>query len=180
MPVIDLKKATIHIIDGVDNEIEIRIGEGNLIWKETRNRQYILDRGRLYAVRESDETAIDVSFAFTWDWLRSDDSVTIEEALKQVGAAEHWVTSGSDICEPYAVDIQIENNNGCDEILDERITLSEFRYESLDHDLKAGTVSVNGKCNRVAPTVVRIELSLWDVFSWSEWDVFSWEGWDEL
>jgi len=160
MPVIDLKNTTIKIQDGDSNEIEVRVGEGNITWKETKNRQYILDRGELDAVRDGDEAPVDLTLAFTWEWLRSNgaEAVTVEEALKKEGAASAWETSGADACEPYAVDIIVENEGGCGAVLDELITFSEFRYESLDHDLKSGTVTVSGKCNEVAPTIIRTAL----------------------
>jgi len=161
MTVIDLKNCTIKILDGDDNELDVLIGEGNLTYSESKPRQYIKDRGRLSNVRDGDEEPVDVSLAFSWEWLRSNggESVTVEEALKQVGAASEWVTSGADACEPYCVDLVLENAGGCDAVLDEVITFSEFRYEKLDHDAKAGTVTVSGKCNEVMPTVARTALS---------------------
>lgn len=157
MPVIDLKNTTVTILDGGSNTLEVKIGEGNISWSETKNRQYILDRGVLDKVRDGDEAPVDLTLAFTWEWLRSQgaESVTVEEALKKVGAAAAWESSGADACEPYSVDIQIENAAGCGETYDELITFSEFRYEKLDHDAKAGTVTVTGKCNEVMPTVTR-------------------------
>jgi hypothetical protein len=46
---IDLKNVTIKIVDGATpaNELEIKIGEGNLTYSEKVNRQYIKDRGPL-------------------------------------------------------------------------------------------------------------------------------------
>jgi hypothetical protein len=161
MPVIDLKNTTIKILDGNKNELEVLVGEGNLSYSESKPRQYIKDRGRLSNVRDGDEEPVELNMSFTWEWLRSHggEETTVEEALKQVGAAADWVTTGADACEPYCVDIVLENEGGCDAVLDEVITFSEFRYEKLDHDAKAGTVTVSGKCNEVMPTVVRTALA---------------------
>lgn len=164
MAVIDLKNVTITLRDGDSpaNELEIKIGNGNCTYDETKNREYRLDRGVLDNVRDGDEAPVDVSFNFDWEWLKSTgaEAVTIEDALKKVGGAATWVTSGADSCEPYCVDIYIENPAVCaDEgVLDELIVLKEFRYEKLSHDLKGGTVAVSGKCNVTEALVTRTAL----------------------
>jgi hypothetical protein len=164
---IDLKYATLKIKDGTTptpNELEITIGEGNLTYTEAKNMEYTLDRGILDEVREGDQIPIDVSLDFVWEYLRGSSASgappTVEEALKNVGNAAAWVSTDSDACRPYAVDLEINYapvpaSCGDREI----ITLPDFRYESLDHDLRAGTVSVSGKCNVTDATVVRSSQS---------------------
>jgi hypothetical protein len=162
MPVIDLKHAVIKLRDGDSNELEIKIGDGSCTYSEKKNREYKLNRGLLDNVRDGDEAPVEVSFNFDWEWLKSSgaEDVTIEEALKKTGGAAAWVTSGTDPCEPYCVDILIENEAQCADgaTLDELIELKEFRYESLDHDAKGGTVSVSGKCNVTEATITRTAL----------------------
>lgn len=158
---IDLKNATFKIKDGssTPNEITVTIGEGNLTWSEKKNIQYTLDRGVLDEVKEGDQVPVDVSFSFTWEYIKGASSgatPTVEDALKNTGAAADWTSSDADACRPYAVDLEITyapTPASCGDM--ETITLSDFRYESLDHDLRAGTVSCSGKCNITAPTVVR-------------------------
>jgi len=41
----------------------------------------------------------------------------------------------------------------------ETLTFSEFRYEQIDHDLRAGTLSMSGKCNITQPTSTRVAQS---------------------
>lgn len=161
---IDLKDCTIKIKDGGGNEIEVKIGEGNLTYTESRNIEYTLDRGNLDEVREGDQVPVDVSLDFLWDYLKgpsSDSTVsggtpTIEDALKQQGAAADWTSTDSDACRPYSVDIEITNvptPTACGD--KETILLSDFRWESLDHDLRDGSVSVSGRCNITEATVTR-------------------------
>ena len=38
----------------------------------------------------------------------------------------------------------------------ERILLKEYRWESLDHDLKAGTLATSGKCKILTPVTTRV------------------------
>ncbi len=159
---IDLKQATMLIRDGTATplEITVKIGEGNLSWTEARNIDYVLDRGNLDEVREGDQVPLEVSFDFVWDYIKGDQSTTtnapsIEDALKKINNAAAWVSTDADACRPYAVDIIIIYDPDCSTGDVETITLSDFRYEQFDHDLRAGTVAVSGKCNVVAPSTIR-------------------------
>ena len=158
----DLKNATIKFKDGTSptpNELEIKIGEGNLTWTETKNREYTLDKGKLDTVRDGDEVPVDITMDFTWECLKaqSGNPPTPEDALKKRGEAASWVSSSSDPCEPYAIDIEVLVDPDCnDGSYNEKIIFADFRYETLDHDSKAGTISCSGKCNITEPTVTRI------------------------
>lgn len=159
---IDLKNATLIIQDGTPVtplEITVTIGEGNLTYSENRNMDYILDRGILDDVREGDEVPVEVSFDFQWDYisaLSASAAPTVEEALKNIGEASAWVSTDADACRPYAVDLVITylpTPSTCGD--QEIITFTDFRYESLEHDMREGTISCSGKCNALAPTAVR-------------------------
>jgi len=131
------------------HQLDAKVGEGNLTYDEKRTFKYFLDRGRLDTVREEDEQPMDVKFDFNWEFLKSStgEPITIEEFMKREGPAADFVTSGDDVCEPYAVDIKLVNEPGGSCGDSETIILPEFRWESLAHDAKAGTVSITGKCN---------------------------------
>ena len=160
---IDLKKATITIQDGgltsTQESITVTVGEGNLTYTERRNIEYTLDRGLLDEVREGDEVPVDVSLDAVWDYITgatSSGTPTISDALKNVGEAAAWVSSDSDACRPYAVDLVITylpTPSTCGD--QEVITLSDFRYEELAQDLRAGTISISGRCNVTKATAVR-------------------------
>lgn len=157
---IDLKKATVRIKDGSSNSITVKIGEGNLTYTEKKTMEYTLDRGLLDEVREGDEVPIDVKLDAVWEYISGTSGsagiASIEDALKRRGAAAAWVSTDADACRPYAVDIEIEylpTPSTCGD--KEVITLSDYRYEQLDHDLRAGTISTSGKCNVNEATAVR-------------------------
>lgn len=139
------------------NQIEVTIGEGNLQYTEKRNIEYVRDRGLLDTVREGDQEPVEVRLDATWEFLRGDtsDPPTIEEVLKQVGNAASWVSSSTDACEPYAVNIDIWYNPPCGTTKDEIIKLVDFRWESFDHNMKDGQLSISGKCNVTQATVTR-------------------------
>lgn len=159
MSVLDIKNCTIRIEDGSTNFVAAEVGEGTLTYTERKPREYLMEKGRIDEVRNGDEVPMDVSFAFRWKFLRSNTSnaPSIEDALKQRYEASAWVSSDADTCRPYSVDIVIINDPTCNTEMRERITLPYFRYEELQHDLKAATVSCSGKCNEDEATVDRGE-----------------------
>ena len=157
MATIDLKDVTMYIKDGGSNSVEMKIGEGTLTYTEARNMEYTLERGLLDTVREGDQVPMAVSFDLKWEFLVSStsSSPTAEEALKQSGAASDWTSTSADQCEPYAVDIEIHHDPACSTEELEITTLPDFRWESIDHDIQAGTLSVSGNCNATTASIVR-------------------------
>lgn len=140
------------------HELEVNIGEGTLTYSEKRKIKYVLNRGRLDTVRQEDEEPVDVRIDFMWEFIRAvsgSGTPTVEDALKNRGEAATWISSSADPCEPFALDIEVEYIPPCTGEYREIITLNDYRYESLDHDTKAGTLSTSGKCNITEATVVR-------------------------
>lgn len=163
---IDLKNALLKLRDGTTPtpvEITVKVGEGNLTYSEKRNMEYTLDRGNLDEVREGDQVPVDVSFGLTWEYVTGGDFTgavgTVEDFLKRRGLYAANVSSDSDTCRPYAVDVVIEYEPPCaggdNPRPNETIILADFRWESLDHDLRAGTISATGKCNVTQATSTR-------------------------
>lgn len=137
--------------------IEIKIGEGNLTWAETKEYEYLRERGDLDTVKEGDEQPVEMSLEFIYDYIKtqSGQAITPVDALKQLGEAAEWVSSSADLCEPYAVDILAKHCVPCGTDYDEDVLFTDFRYESLDFDMGAATVAVSGRCNASSPTVTR-------------------------
>ncbi len=137
--------------------IDIKIGEGNLKYTENKEYNYMLDRGDLDTVREGDEKPLDVSLEFVYEFVTTgtSEAITPIDALKQQNGAAEWVSSSSDLCEPYAVDIEIEHDPPCGTAQTETTVLPDFRYEKLEFSLKDATISVTGKCNASSASVTR-------------------------
>lgn len=130
--------------------LEVRIGEGNVTYDETVEIEYIKNRGRLDTVREGDEVPMDVAFDFMWEWINSvagSDIPTIEDVLKQAGEASAWVSTSTDPCEKYCVDLEIRYDPNCGGDNNEKLSFPQFRYEKLSHDLGDSSVACTGKCN---------------------------------
>ena len=168
MAQIEVRDATIKILDGtvpstgvVQNSIEVKLGEGNFQWTESQTMEYQLDKGDLDTVREGDQVPVDLTFEFVWEQITGNSVTgslpTVEDALKRIGQAINWLSSSSDPCEPYAVDIELFHdvpcNTGGDE--NETITFADFRWDTVDHDLQAAQISVVGRCNIIRPTIVK-------------------------
>lgn len=142
------------------NRMQVVIGEGNLTYDEKRPIQYMKDRGKLDTTRLGDEEPIDVRLDLRWEFLSTPigaTTPTIEEALKQIGPAASWVSSSADPCEPFAVNLEIHYTPLCSDVEKELIVLPDYRYESLAHDAKAGTISTSGKCNATQATRTRVD-----------------------
>ena len=153
----DLKKATVKFKDGAAAELTIKVAEGSLSYSEKKNFRYVKDRGALSTVVEGDEEPVDIRIDIIWEFLKqgSGEAVTPEDFLKKRGGAAAYTSSDADTCAPYAIDIEVTYAPNCSPTQNETITLSDFRWESIDHDFKGGMLSVSGKANVKEATVVR-------------------------
>lgn len=146
-----------EVITFLAQQVEVKIGDGNLTWTVNREMNYELDRGNLDTVREGDQVPMDVVLDAVYEFITTGTSETISpyDALNGTGGAAEWVSSSSDPCEPYAVDIEVEHDPPCGNAQTETTLLPDFRYDTLEVDLDAATISSTGRCNAVKPTVTR-------------------------
>lgn len=160
LPVAVAVAADNAVITFLPRQMELRVGEGNITYSEKRAIEYKKDRGKLLpeGVRLGDEEPLDVTFDVWWDFLKASTgkTPTAEDVLKQRGEASDWVSSASDKCTPYSLDIHIQYTPKCSTEEKELIVLREFRHEQLNHDLKAGNISASGKCLIKEASVSRV------------------------
>ena len=137
--------------------VSVKIGEGNLTWTEAKEYEYLVDRGTLDTVKQGDDQPVEMSLEFVYEYIKtqSGQDITPVDAIKRSGEAAEWVSSSSDLCEPYAVDIRALHCVPCGTDYDEDIIFTDFRYESLDFDMGEATISVSGRCNVTEPTITR-------------------------
>jgi hypothetical protein len=140
--------------------LRIKVGDGTITWSEKKPREYKKDRGKLDQVRDGDEEPIDVTINLMYEELTasSGDPPTPEDVLKQRGEAADWISAETDDpCAPFAINIRLDHAPpNCTAVERERVILPRFRYESLDHNPKDGTVSCQGKCNATEAIVTRL------------------------
>lgn len=160
---IDLKQCTIALIDGTTptpNKMNIKIGEGNFQWTEKKNVIYVKDRGLLSTVRKGDQEPVEVKFDAIYEFIEmaAADSplVSVEDFLRKRGNAAGFITAGADPCMPFAVTLAITQNQNCPGTPTEIVTLPEFRFESINFDLRNGMLAVSGKCNVQFATIARV------------------------
>ncbi len=149
--------ANADIITFLPQQIEVKIGEGNVTYTESKEYDYLLDRGDLDTVREGDQQPMDVSIDFVYEHVTTgtSENITVVDALKQQSDASEWVSSSNDLCEPYSVDIVIDHVTPCGSEENEMTTLPDYRYESLEFDLSEATISTSGRCNVIEASVSR-------------------------
>jgi hypothetical protein len=158
MPVFDMKNATVTLKDGAANELIIRIKEGQLSFTEHQNMNYVRDRGELANVMRGDEEPVDVKLDSIIEYFSAESGSVVptpKEFLQRTGPAVAYTSSDADLCAPYAVDLEIELVNACGANSTETITIPDFRWESVDFNLKDGAFSIAGKANVTKVTAVR-------------------------
>jgi len=138
-------------------QLDIKIGDGNITYTESNEYEYDLDRDILDTVREGAQVPIDVSIDFVYEFITTgtSESVSVMDALKKKGGAVEWRSSASDPCEPYAIDIEVVYTPLCTTSEIETTVFPEFRSESREVDFSEATVSVSGRCNVVEPIITR-------------------------
>lgn len=145
------------IVTFYPQQIEIKVGDGNITYTEHRNYEYMLDRGNLDTVREGDEVPLDVKLECTYEHITTGTSEDISpmDALKGIGGADEWVSSSSDLCEPYGIDIEVEHTPPCGGAQKELVLFPDFRSETKEINYKEANISLTGKCNVIEPEVTR-------------------------
>jgi hypothetical protein len=138
-------------------ELTIKIGDGDLKYTENDDFKYDLDRGNLDTVRQGDEKPMDVSLSFVYEHITTGTGETIApmDALKRRGGAAEWVSSASDLCEPYAVDLFVVHTPPCGTADTETTQFPDFRSDKREPSLKDSLIQITGRCNAVEPIVSR-------------------------
>lgn len=149
--------ATGDVMTFISQRVEIKFGDGNVTWTEAQEFEYQLDRGTLDQVKEGDDQPLEVSFEFAYEYLKSSSggAITIRDALDQTGEAAEWVSTSSDLCEPYCVDIRLLNCVPCGTDEDEDVLFEEFRWDTRDFSVGDATVAITGRCNKRIATITR-------------------------
>jgi len=139
-------------------ELEIKVGDGEIKYTEASEYKYDKDRGKLDTVREGDDVPMEVSMNFTFEHVKSGtaEAITPVEAIKGIDAAVEWVSSSSDLCEPYCIDVEVVHTPPCGAVATDVTIFPDFRSEKRDFDFKNASIAVSGKCNATEPIVTRV------------------------
>jgi len=142
----------------LNQQLEIKIGEGNCTYDEKKEYKYDLERGNLDAVREGNEVPVEMKFECVYEHITTGTSEPLcpMDALKGQGAGAEWVTSGPDPCEPHAVEVTITYTPPCSGADIEITSFPDFRADSKAIDYNKAMISVAGKCNVTEAVVSRV------------------------
>jgi hypothetical protein len=137
--------------------LDIKIGEGNITYTEHNEYEYLKDRGNLDSVKEGDEVPMDVKLEAVFEHITQGTSEVISpmDAVKGIGGAAEWVSASSDLCEPYCIDVVVLHTPPCGTSELERVTFPDFRSETREINYKESTISITGKCKATEPLVER-------------------------
>lgn len=137
--------------------LDIKIGEGNLTYTEHTEYEYLKDRGDLDTVKEGDQVPMDVKLEAVFEHITQGTSEPVSpmDAIKGIGGADEWVSASADLCEPYCVDVVVLHTPPCGTSEKERVTFPDFRSESREINYKESTISITGKCKATEPLVER-------------------------
>ena len=136
----------------------IKIGDGNLTYTRSKDYEYLLDRGVLDTVKEQDEIPMDVTIDGVYEFVTTGtgEAITPVDAMYGEGGADEFVSSSSDLCEPYAVDIQMTHAPSCGATQNEVTVFPDFRADTAEFDISDATISFTGRCKATKPTVTRV------------------------
>ena len=137
-------------------QVEINVGEGEAKWTESDEYKYDKNRGKLDTVRKGDDVPMELTIDCVFDQIKSGTSelITPIEAVKGKDAAAQWVSSSSSACEPYAVNVVIEDTRSCSSGTATYL-FQDFRCEKRDYSIKNATIAMSGKCNATEPVITR-------------------------
>lgn len=161
MAQIDIKNCTFKFIDGTTptpNTLEFKIGEGTMSFRMRRNLVFTKNRGKLDLVKIGDDVPMEVSFDVVWEFLKAQPGSANPmpyEFLTQTGMASSYKSTSADDCEPYAINIEIDDITPCTDDMNERIVLPYFRQDKIDGGFRDGMLKVTGRCNATAATATR-------------------------
>ena len=146
------------VVTFINQQINIKVGDGNITYTENKNYEYETDRGTLDTVREGDEAPMDVNLDFVYEFITTgtSEAITAMDALKKRGGAAEWVSSSSDLCEPYALDVEVEYTPPCGGAEKEITLFPDFRPDSKEVDFGEASVSISGRCNATEPVITRV------------------------
>ena len=141
--------ANLAVLTFTAQRLEIKIGDGDLNWTEGREMIYDLDRDTLDTVRQGADQPLEIDLAFTFEYVttQSGQAITPVDAIKRIGEATEWVSSSSDLCEPYCVDVYVIHCVPCGTDEDQDLLFQDFRYESLEYSIRDASIAVSGRCN---------------------------------
>ena len=136
--------------------LDIKIGEGNITYTEHNEYEYLKDRGNLDTVKEGDEVPMDVKLGGVFEHITQGTSEPVGpmDAIKGIGGASEWVSA-----RPIRVSRTACDVGSCTPRLAARAErkrhLPRLPLGNREINYKDSTISITGKCKAIEPIVTR-------------------------
>ena len=138
-------------------QINVKIGEGNLTYTEHRDYQ-LPARPRTVGHGARAQGRADGREArrrVRAHHQRHQRGRLPDGRLEGHNSAVEWVSSSPDQCEPYCIDVLVEYDPPCAPVNRETTVFPMFRAETREMNYNAATIVLSGKCMAKEPTVYR-------------------------
>ncbi len=164
----DLADATIVVEDGSSppNKVAVNVSEGAVSFTEHDTMEYTNARNKLHTVRRAPEEPMDVSITALWEDMTSNDPAnpTLRDALYFTNSAASWVSSDTDDpCRPPALNLVFYLSPPCGSASSQKITLPNFRKETLTYDGSNSTMQLEGRCLATRAIIEPLVLTISDI-----------------
>ncbi|CAL1125571.1 unnamed protein product [Cladocopium goreaui] len=148
------------VITFLPNQLDIKVGDGDITYTEADEYLYDLDRDELDTVRKGQDQPMEVSLNFVYEQITTgtDEPIAPMDAIKRRGGAAEWVSAAEDKCEPYAIDVVVVHTPPCGTTESETTTFPDFRSESREVSFRDANIAISGRCNATEPIVERDEF----------------------
>lgn len=153
------------VITWYPRRLEFEVETGDFEWTEGANPVIRKPRGVIAGLRQGEDQEMSVTSSFSFSWLRAESTVveggaddkTPYECLHQLGFASDWLPSShGSPCEPYTVDIVIEDRPSCGSEQAEVYVFPQFAFEEISPTVSGGVVNFSGLCVATRPIITRV------------------------
>ena len=153
------------VITWYPRRLEFEVETGDFEWTEGQNINIRKPRGIVSGHRRGEEQEMEITTTFTFSWMRAEttaveggaESITPYEALKQKGFASDWLPSShGSPCEPYNIDLVIEDRPQCGSEQAEVFIFTRFRFTEINPVVNDGVVNLSGTCAAIEPIIHRV------------------------
>ena len=152
------------VITWYPRRLEFEVETGDFEWTEGANPVIRKPRGVIAGLRQGEDVEMEVTTSFSFSWMRAEstategsvDDKTPYEVLHQEGFASDWnPSSHGSPCEPFTIDIVIEDRPSCGSEQAEVFVFPQFAFTEIAPTVSGGVVNLSGICVAKKPIITR-------------------------
>lgn len=138
-------------------------GDGTANWTESQDPQMRTSRGVLDGVTAGTEVPLQFNTSMILDFFRASSGSPLQpyEVFNQLGEAKDWLTSagvrpGGSFCEPFAIDIVLEDRPPCGSAEAEVTIIRSFNFVDLSPSIEDSQIEISGLSPTTRPDNQRV------------------------